>query len=176
MATPFPAEFGRVGREGLVVEFETAAGATWVGNFRPRGPGASGTLDHPDGRHVLVVSGGDVYSVDPERREADLIAFAVDGWWHVDDGVIMSRQGLAFFRIGPPGIVWHTRRLSFDGFDRVHLEGTLLHALAWSLDDCWVPCTVDVVTGCSQGGSYGESDSEGWERLAAGNLESGGLP
>ncbi|HKI85294.1 MAG TPA: hypothetical protein VKA53_00980, partial [Thermoanaerobaculia bacterium] len=82
-------------------------------------------------------------------------------------GWIYSRQGLALARLGPAGLFWHTRRLSWDGFDQLAVSGNEMKGLAWSpMDDRWHPFRVDIRTGTSQGGSYGDDDSEGWERLA----------
>jgi hypothetical protein len=168
VATPFPPDFGRLGREGFVVEFEATDGA-WVGNFRPGLGGISQAVVHPDGQHILVFAGGDVWSVDPDRRDGQCVGFAVDGCWSVDGELVLSRQGLAFFRIGRAGIVWHTRRLSWDGFDDVRIVGSSLHAVAWSpLEDRWMPCSVDLRSGRSNGGSFGIGDPEGWEQLANG--------
>src|SRR3954465_5234694 len=79
LAVPFPIEFGQLGREGLVVEFQTEAGARWIGNFKPGIGGVSQTVDHPDGRRVIVLSAGDAWVVDPNRQQAECVAFAVAG-------------------------------------------------------------------------------------------------
>lgn len=168
MAVAFPTEFGRLGREGMVVEFRTAAGVRWFGNFKPGIGGISEAVDHPDGRRVLVFSGGDAWVVDPDCQDAECVAFAVDGCWRGANDLILSRQGLAFLRLTPSGIAWHTRRLSWDGFDDVRIVENVLYALAWSpLEDRWMPCSVNLVSGRSEGGSFGEGDPEGWETLAA---------
>ena len=82
-------------------------------------------------------------------------------------GWLLDRQGLAIARLGPQGLLWHTRRLSWDGFTEFRVVGNKLHGLAWSPGkDCWHPFSVDLRTGRSEGGSYSRSDAEGWERLA----------
>jgi hypothetical protein len=165
---PFPSDFGRLGREGLVVEFQTDAGAAWTGNFKPGLNGLTQIEDHPDGRRVLVFSGGDLWVIDPSTQEAESVAFAIDARWTFAKDLILSRQGLAFLRFGPSGVVWHTRRLSWDGFDEVRIVDSYLYAVAWSaVEDRWIPCSVDLISGLSQGGSFGEDDRERWERLAA---------
>jgi hypothetical protein len=117
---------------------------------------------------VLVFSGGDLWIVDPDSRKTSQVASAIDSCWAVADGLILSVQGLAFLKFGTTGVVWHTKRLSWDGFDQVAITGHQLTALAWSpLSDSWEPCSVDLRTGASSGGSYSDGDAEGWERLAA---------
>jgi hypothetical protein len=82
-------------------------------------------------------------------------------------GWVFSRQGLAFARLGPKGLLWHTRRISFDGFDQVQLDGDRLTGLAWAPIDDWRPFSVDIRSGRSHGGAYGVGDPEGWEALLA---------
>jgi hypothetical protein len=167
LAMPFPTEWGRLGREGFVIEFTDSAGDRWTANFRPGLGGLNGVGPHPDGRHVLVFAGGDAWSVDPDQREAVLVGNAIDAQWVVPGGLVLSRQGLAFLRLAASGTLWHTRRLSWDGFQNVLIHGETLTADAWSpLDDSWVPCWVDLASGRSHGGSYFEQDVERWEQLA----------
>jgi hypothetical protein len=65
------------------------------------------------------------------------------------------------FKLGPTGLMWHTRRLSWDGLDE-------LRGLAWSpIDDKWCPFTVELNSGKSTGGSYFPNDAEGWETLTS---------
>ncbi len=167
MATPFPREWGRLGREGMVVEFHGEAG-TWVGNFQPGLGGLDRAALHPDGRHAVVISGGDLWVVDPNDRTAQQLLPAIESAFevHDPDGWIYSRQGLALARLGPAGLIWHTRRLSWDGFDELAISGYEMKGLAYSpLDDRWHPFRVDIRSGASQGGSYDDDDSEGWEIL-----------
>ena len=48
-----------------------------------------------------------------------------------------------------------------------HPRGCEVNSLAWSpIDDQWHPFRVDLRTGKSAGGSYGDEDSEGWQKLS----------
>jgi hypothetical protein len=168
MATPFPARWGRTGREGLVAEFSTGA-TNWVGNFEPGLSGIDLVDRHPNNRDAVVVAGGDLWCVDVARRTAECVLPAVNWAAKVQnpDGWIFSRQGLALVRFGANGLLWHTKRLSWDGFDKLECSGDEVSGLAWSVsDDRWHPFAVDAITGRSRGGSFGDDDSEGWERLA----------
>jgi hypothetical protein len=168
-ATPLPEEWGRTGREGFVVEFLPGTADAWVGNFRPGDLGrVFGVWPHPNGLDIVVVARGTAWVVEPNEHRAHQIALAVDGVWIVQApaGLVFSRQGLAFQRLGAEGILWHTRRLSWDGFDEVRIEGDELTGFAWSpLEERDFSFKVDLRTGASSGGSYSDSDSEGWERL-----------
>jgi hypothetical protein len=140
----------------------------WVCNFSPGFNGLESVQLHPDQRRFLVLSTGTLWIVDPEARSAEEVPGSIDALWYVPDSqdIIVSLQGLAFYRFGTTGVVWHTRRLSWDGFSDVRLTPKSIEGLAWSpLDNNWHGFTVDLETGRSTGGSFGETDSERWERL-----------
>lgn len=78
-------------------------------------------------------------------------------------------QSLAFARFGADGIIWHTKRLSWDGFRDVQIENNRLIGYGWSIEsreDRWCLFHVDLATGSSTGGGFGDKDLEGWEKLA----------
>lgn len=169
LAHAFPDEWGKLAREGVVVEFDSGSG-TWTGNFEPGLGGLDLARAHPNGRDVVVLSRGDCWIVDSEQRSATRILPAIEALLDVHDppGFVLNSQGMAFARIGPDGLLWHTRRLSFDGFDRLQIAGGELTGVAWSpLEDRWLPFQVDLRTGSSRGGSYVFA-TEDWERLAKG--------
>jgi hypothetical protein len=165
----FPSEWGRRGREGVVVEFEPANGPPWTGNFEPGIGGTSDVLPHPDGRRAIVIAAGDAWVVDPETAAGERLLDSIDAVWPVQapEGFVFSWQGLAFVRIGTTGVIWHTRRLSWDGFDSVSVSKDRITGAAWDpMLNQWQPFEVDLATGASHGGSFGEHDSEHWEQLA----------
>ena len=150
------------------MEFETDAG-TWVANFKPGLGGLNLLHEHPNGRDAVVIAAGDLWIVTPELRLAEMLLPAVDAALEVQNprGWVFSRQGLALVRLGPDGLIWHTRRLSWDGFDGLRIVGVEVTGLAWSpFDDQWRQFRVDLCTGRSSGGAFSDEDSEGWERLA----------
>ena len=168
-AVPFPTEWGRVGREGVVVEFSDAHGGTWVGNFAPGLGGATVVVAHPDGARVLVLAAGATWAVEPDARTAADLGLEADGVWAIagSSDLVLSRQGLALARLGAAGIRWHTRRLAWDGFRDVRMAGPLLQGDAWdAVNDRWRAFSVDLATGRATGGAYDDADVEGWERLA----------
>lgn len=66
----------------------------------------------------------------------------------------MSMQGVAVSRFGDRGRLWHTRRISWDGFKDVHITDTDIAGLAFaSWDPEWTPVRVDLRTGYVSGGS-----------------------
>ncbi len=87
---------------------------------------------------------------------------ARDGW-----ALILSRGGVVLAKFASNGLVWHTLRISWDGFDQLKVVGGDVTGLAWSpVDDRWYTLSVDLRTGRSWGGSFFEQDLEGWEKLA----------
>jgi hypothetical protein len=84
MAIAFPHDWGCLGREGIVVEFQTEAGA-WVGNFQPGLGGLDCAGIHPDGRHAVVISTGDLWVVDPNDRTGQLLLPAIEAAFEVHD-------------------------------------------------------------------------------------------
>lgn len=170
LATSFPDEWGHFGREGFVVEFTTASGR-WVANFKPGGWGVTLVLSHPNNRDVIVITKGDLWIVDPESRDAKFFLPAIEEIMEVTGpkgrDLLLNRQGLAWARLGHDGLVWHTRRLSWDGFDDLSIVEQELLGVAWSpVDERFYPFRIDLRTGRSWGGSYSVNDSEGWEKLA----------
>lgn len=174
LATAFPPKWGCLGREGLVVSFETEEGE-WVANFQPGLGGVDVVWAHPNGHDIVVIASGDLWVVNPELRSAELLLGAIDRGFQVDDplGLVLSIQGIAWARLGPQGLEWHTRRLSWDGFDELRIVGDQLVGLAWSaLDHKWRPFQFDLRTGRSSGGTFSDRDVEGWERLLDGRSSS----
>jgi hypothetical protein len=163
-ATTFPPQWGGGAREGLVVEFATSDGNVWVGNFQPGIGGVDEVLSHPNGRDALVVSNGSLWIVNPVTRSADELASAVFNIWRVTDpdGYLLNNQGLGFVRLSPEGVLWKSRRISWDGFSDLRFEGEHLTGQAWAyyIEDGWLPFTLDLRTGKVEGGSYTDPEVE----------------
>ncbi len=149
-----PESWRKSGREGYVVRFFPSHGDAWVGNFKPGIDSAFGVYPHPDGSRLLVVSGGDLYAVDVDTgvvNEMDQWASQVLELSGSTD-LVMELSGLAFYRLGAEGVVWHTRRISWDGFRSVRIDDGEIRGEAWSIENEFVPFCVDVRTGRSSGG------------------------
>ena len=155
-AISVPERWGMTGQEGLVVEFGIAAAEPWVVNFRRGYLSLDAVRKHPNGKHVLVIAGGDAWFVAPQLRRIEQFERPIDGIWEIpgSDDLVFSSQGLAFLRLGASGIIWHTRRLSWDGFDQLPIVAGKLEGLSWTpLGDEWLPFKVDPLSGKSLGGS-----------------------
>jgi hypothetical protein len=160
-AIGFPSEWGKLGLEGLVVEFTATDRTYWVGNFRPGPGGLDDVRSHPNGDDVLVMSAGALWKVSPEAVSAEEIASAIIDAWQLDESgdLLFNDQGLGFLRLGPSGAVWHTRRISWDGFRGLRFESGVMVGEAWSpMESSWLPFIVDLKTGRAEGGSYSEPE------------------
>lgn len=148
------------------MEFETDRGR-WVGNFQPGASGLRFAGRHPNKRDAVVIADGDLWVVS-SHEIAERLLPGLSAVFEVETptGWIFDRQGLAFARLSLEGVLWHTRRISWDGFDNISVDATSLTGMAWSpVDEEWYPFAVDLQTGRARGGSYAEVDVEGWERL-----------
>jgi len=157
MATPFPASW-HTGHEGLVVEFASANGAEWSGNFREGHAGIDDVRKHPNGRNVLITSRGALWSVDPDTRVGELLANGVLNIWSLDgpNRLVFDDSGVLLFCLGSSGVLWRTQRFSWDGIESVRIDGETLTGEAWAPGGSWMPFSVNLDTGAVQGGSYSE--------------------
>jgi hypothetical protein len=140
-----PEQFSPTGqgffREGMVVRFTPDSGVPWVGNFQPGLTGVDRALIHPDGSRVVVVSGGQIYIVQPDSRRTDVLSYGAIAGIHAVpelDMLLLDQQGIRFEALGAQGVLWSTRRLGWDGFRNVVITGSTLTGDAWTpIGDTW---------------------------------------
>jgi len=157
-ARPFPASGQGAFREGLVVGFESPKIGSWVGNFQAGLTSFSGAYAHPDGCHVLVISGGDIYSVDPDTQIAELSGGTVYSVKQVPElNALLFEEGIYLSLIRPNG-AWQTRRLSWDGIRKLSISDGFIMSEGWDIDDTWREFSVSLSDGSHTGGAYDESE------------------
>jgi len=158
MAKPFPALGYGASREGFVVQFESKKLGTWVGNFQSGLTNFSGAYDHPDGRCVVVVAGGDVYIVDPETQIAEQSGGTVSYVIQVSEkNALLFIEDIYLSLIGPDRN-WQTERLSWDGIRDISISGAFVVGEGWCPDDTWHEFSVSLTDGSHTGGAYDESE------------------
>jgi hypothetical protein len=110
----FPSGSGRY-REGFVVEFQNE-NDVWIGNFIGGATRFSSVFDHLDGPSVIVIAGGQGYVVDVNSQDVSS-AFGGSLTGIVDSGVhrFVFSTFTTFEAYGSTGLMWQTRRLSWDG-------------------------------------------------------------
>jgi hypothetical protein len=143
-------------REGFVVEFHPADGETWVGNFARDGfTDFSTAVLHPNGRFVVVVSSGQAYVVDPQRRSVlEMFGGQFQSLFAVADlGLLVFQTPFDFLAINAKRRAWKTHRMAIEEFRSVRVEGARLVGEACDLGDLWVPFEIDLASGKVKGGS-----------------------
>lgn len=148
-------------REGLVVEFGAdEKGGHWVGNFQPGLTRFSGIFTHAGALDATVLAGGQGYRV-------NMVTGALLGEFGGDIETATDVPSLGCVLFFSPtdvelhrrsgGAAWRSRRISWDGFRNLSLQGGELKGEAWMFDDTWHPFTVALATGVVEGGSYYEA-------------------
>ena len=145
-------------REGYVLRFKPEAAIPWVGNFQSGQSSFNLVCDHPNGRELIVVAGGQGYVVDPaDKAKREYWSCQIEAVIPVPElGVLVFGNGLWFEAVGPSGRFWTTRRISWDGMQNVRCEGLRLLGEAWYpiSGGSWLPFEVDILSGECSGGSY----------------------
>lgn len=151
-------------REGFVVEFETALGNTWVGNFAKYDSGESSISSiHTDlgPKATVVVAAGAAYLVDVDGRclvreigfDVHYVSFVAE----IDAFVVSN--GLWFEAFNAHEVLWRSRRFSWDGIRNVSRNGVTIKGEAVEAPtDIWLSFRLDVLSGNVEGGSYSGPD------------------
>jgi hypothetical protein len=156
-------------QEGLVVRFTPKSGNSWVGNFQPGSLGATTVLPHPDGAKVVVVASGQMYIVDPDARSASVVPGVVMNTHVLDDPplLVFDDQGIQFQALGPTGFRWRTKRITWQGFRNVVIEGSTLSGEASDVTGVtWESFEVNLRTGRTTGGMYHLADGAYFEVIS----------
>lgn len=156
---PLPEQFSATGRgthrEGFVVEFLPEDAPVWVGNFQRGLTSLDEVLVEPGTKWVIVIAGGEAYVVEPRSRTCvETFGGQIEEVWKIPPGTLVFSNGLWFEALGPDGLSWRTRQVSWDGFRNVRVDGGVIRGEAWNPMDDWAPFTVDVATGEVRGGSF----------------------
>jgi len=159
---PLPEQFSATGRgthsEGFVIRFHPRSSAGWVGNFVPGHAGYRQAVLHPDGRTVVVVSGGMAYHVDPESRRLlrHFGGIITDSVLDATRRLLIFSDATCLWAFDSSGERWQTKRLSWDGTRDLRIVGEAVVGEAYDpMRDKWLSFSVSVETGKVAGGSYG---------------------
>jgi len=158
---PYPEQFSATGKgthsEGFVVEIQPEPGDKWVGNFQPGLTRFSGIFAHPDDTHIIVVSGGQGYIVDPKSREL-VETFGgqlQDATQLSEPDRLLFHNGLWFIAFAKKGLLWRSRRISWDGLRDISIEEDRLTGEGYNvLEKRWQRFEVSLENGEAHGGAY----------------------
>jgi hypothetical protein len=159
---PAPLQFTATGqgshREGFVIEFHPPSRQPWVGNFQPGLAGFSTVVLHPDGRSVVVISGGQAYQIDPESQSIiSQFGGGIAGCMVIPTrSMLVMSDDIRLWALQPAGIAWQTERISWDGIRSLTVSGSDIAGEAYDpMTDSWTPFSVSLDSGRVTGGSYG---------------------
>ena len=156
---PIAEDCGGGHSEGFVIRFRPASGDDWVGNFGGGMGGLDTVMTHPDGIHYIVLAAGKPFVVNPETKEYE----EGPGWGiklvlnlQEPQRVILGND-ICFYAVGMEGLLWETRRISWDGMRDIELKDGRITGQAWSFAAPeWSDFSVNIITGEVTGGSYTE--------------------
>lgn len=157
---PAAVQFSETGQgkqsEGLVVEFEGDTGGTpWTGNFHRGMTRYDDVLQVAGSPELTIVAGGTAYVVNQKTRQC-LRTFGGDlhQVLRIPGGFVLS-NGLWLEAKVDGGLLWRSRRISWDGFQDIRVEGDRIVGEAFTpMGERWEPFEVDVRTGEVIGGTF----------------------
>ena len=141
-----------------MIEVRSSESESWVGNFVRGMTRFDWVGMHPNESDVLVVAGGQGYLIRPDTRSlASTFGGEIEGviQYEPRGALVFNHEGLHFESLGPDGVQWKSRRISWDGFDDIVIRGSVLSGQAWdALHDTWRPFRLDLDTGEVMGGAF----------------------
>jgi hypothetical protein len=156
-----PEQFSATGmgahREGFVVKFFPDDHAAWVGNFQRGMTNLSDLVDHPNGTDVIVLASGQGYVVDVGNRQVtECFGGIVNSMFRVTArNIVIFGDCTNFLAYGANGLLWQSRRVSWDGVRSVSIKDNEVVGEAWTpMGEAWKPFAIDVTSGVVRGGSY----------------------
>lgn len=154
-----PGEEDALQRGALLVEVKPSSGGTFLGiaalGFRDPGS-LSALYACPKADDLLIVSGGYAYLIDtlhPETCQQLPCRPATSVLAAPEDGLLLLADFWSVLAIDGRGVRWQTERLSAEGVTMERVENGTLHGMGWKYEtNTDVPFTVDLRTGCHEGG------------------------
>lgn len=160
---PYPYQFTygskRTHTEGVAVEFTDERGDSWVGNFQYGATEFSLACAHPNSRHIVVVSRGQGYVIDPADRKLILtFGGTIDAALQDEDlKLLVLSEGVWITVVRSTDDISQTRRISWDGIRSLRIDGKLLVGEGFDvIDKLWKPFRVNLLTLVVEGGAYDE--------------------
>ena len=103
-----------------------------------------------------MVSEGQCYIVNPETREADPLKLIIIDLIEVPTlNLLLLQDPHSFTALSRAGILWETRRISWDGFRKLRIDVEHLLGEAFiPYGDPWRPFNLDLISGEVVGGDY----------------------
>ena len=156
----FPGSSELGGHDGILVKVTPDKGIAWLGTFAygyRSGLALNLVASCPDRGAICVVSSGMAMIVpvtSPVDQQVIDIHPVMGAYSLVNSKLLVFIGFDRIIALGPTGIEWKTRRLSWDGLRISKVTQTTIHGFAWdSPNNGEVEFTVDLQTGYTQGGA-----------------------
>jgi hypothetical protein len=160
---PWPEQFSATGhgthREGFVVEFNPGTSSSWVGNFQRGLTDYDAVVLHPNGQSVVIIASGQGYLIDPkDRRLVGLLGSQLQNATVIPEAkTIIINNGIWLEGHGESGVLWRSRRISWDGIWDLREDDGRLYGKCWdAANDTEASFSIDIRTGDLVGGVYPE--------------------
>jgi hypothetical protein len=120
MATNFETN----GEQGFVVEFfPEDSKLNWTGNFRLGINPFCKVIEHPNGKDVLVISGGDILVVNPYTKTlVEEMSSMINSVQELPNQELLCASDVDIVLINHNGLKWKSTRLSPDGLKLTELK------------------------------------------------------
>ena len=153
-------ESAGVGRDGVMVKFIPPGGNSWIGIFAFGDMLPSGGCEvypGPGRHHLTIIAKGEAYIASPY----DPVLFQVVKSCPVIGVVPIPNHDLMIFydfteifAYGEDGLVWETKRISWDGIKINEVTGTEIIGQSWDApNEEYVEFRVDLTNGFHKGGA-----------------------
>lgn len=155
-ALPFSSTGSGMHSEGFVVRFEPVEAQEWVGNFQPGLSALHKVIAHPNGNHVIVIAGGTAYVVDPTSKQ--LVSWFGGQIEFIHElqaqNSLLVGNGLWFECVDQTGLLWRSKRVSWDGMRDISVTAEQIIGKGWCFDETWHDFQVSLDSGAAVGGGY----------------------
>jgi hypothetical protein len=130
--------------EGFVVRFYKTNSTDWVANFKAGWTSFSGVYDFPEFKRTVVFAFGQCYiMVDDEQKPLKAFGVGFTAVFQTTGNILIAADQTNFTIIEiDSDTVWHSERISWEGFKHLVLSEEYMTGLAYkptSGDDEWEP-------------------------------------
>jgi len=157
--------------EGYVVRFYKSDGTSWVANFKSGWTNFSGIYDFPEFKRTVVFAFGQCYIMaDDEQTPVKAFGVGFTNVYKAHDKILIAPDQTDFtvIEIGSDNI-WHSERISWDGFAELKFDGDFITGLAFeptSDDGEWKSFSFNYRTKEIIGGTYQyQNNNKPWWKI-----------
>ncbi|MEI6316211.1 MAG: hypothetical protein WCO65_00600 [bacterium] len=145
--------------EGYVVKLFKEDGDFWIANFKWGLSNFEAVYEYPEQNLILIFAGGRGYLMNPnETTPVKIFDHDCMNAIKIEDGRLVLYGPCEVQIIETNWDSWMSKRISWDGFENVVVDGDLIKGLSFNAvggkDNEWVPFSVNMKTKEITGGGY----------------------